>query len=138
MVLSLPEVSPEGAGDRMTAAQVQRMDQFCLMLFPHNYNNAWTRVSAIYKCQMNEVRKSPRAMERSFHLLDSLRCTVPHDLLGLCTRKILLAQGRRAAVGWSNGSCLSVSFHDFNLHIVPSGSFPKVSIWKILHRYAYE
>lgn len=53
---------------------------------------------------MNEARQPPRAMKRSLHLLDSLRCSVPNDFLVFCTRKILLAHAGRAAVGWSSGS----------------------------------
>lgn len=47
---------------------------------------------------------------------------------GLHTGKIFLAQGGRAAIGWSSRSRFSVSFHHFHLHQVPSGSSPRVCI----------
>ena len=127
MVLSLPEVSPEGAGDRMTAAQVQKMDQFCLVFFPHNYNSAWTRVSAIYKCQMNEVRKSPRAMERSFHLLDSLRCTVPHDLVCVQEKSFLLREGGLQWGGAMEAVCQSLSMISISISFPVDRSQKSVS-----------
>ena len=137
VVLSLPEVSPEGVGDWVIAAWVEGMDPFCLMLSSSHLNNAWTRVSAINMCWMNDTGKPPTVTERTFHLMNFLRCMVPHNLLGLCARKIL-TQGGRAAIGWNSGSCLSVSSHDLHLRCFPADLFPRVSIQRILHRRAYK